>query len=315
MLGREVARRVLLIGGLSAVGATVLGCSATSESVSSPSGRSSSPVPSSVDTAAVEAELAALEAEFGGRLGVYAVDTGSGNSIGHRAQERFLLCSTAKVLAVAAVLRLRVTEPELMERVVQYDQSQVLEYAPVTAQHVADGMTVSALCDAAITVSDNTAMNLLMELVGGPDGVTDFCRSLGDEHTRVDRMEPELNVGAPGDERDTSTPEQMAVDLRELALGAGLDETGRELLVGWLRANTTGDEQIRAGLPADWQVGDKTGSGSLGEINDIAVVWPPEADPWVIAVYTAPDDPESTTGRATVAAATAIVAGALGATD
>ncbi|MGH3771485.1 MAG: class A beta-lactamase [Pseudonocardiaceae bacterium] len=258
-----------------------------------------------------EAELAALEAKFGGRLGVYGVDTGSGTTVGYRADERFLLCSTFKVFAVSAILRLRVQQPGLLDRLIRYDQSQLVTYAPVTSQHVADGMTVSALCAAALTRSDNTAANLLVQIVGGPPAVTEFCRTLGDPLTRLDRIEPDLNVGAPGDQRDTSTPARMAIDLRALALGDALDPAGRDLFVSWLKANTTGDKLIRAGLPAGWLVGDKTGSGSHGEINDIAVVWPPNHAPLVLTVYTAPTEPKSTAGPATVASAATIVTKAL----
>ena len=155
----------------------------------------------------------------------------------------------------------------------------------MTSQHVAEGMTVAALCDAAITVSDNTAANLLVRLLGGPPAVTAFARTLGDDVTRVDRIEPDLNVTAPGDQRDTSTPAQMANNLRTLVLGDALDDGSRRRLTDLLKANTTGDKTIRAGVPGDWTVGDKTGSGAQGESNDIAVAWPPRRAPVIIAVY------------------------------
>jgi beta-lactamase class A len=244
---------------------------------------------------------------------VHAIDTGSGTTVRHRADERFLMCSTHKVLAAAAIMRLRTSQPGLLDRLIRYDRAQLLDYAPVTTKHVADGMTVAALCEAAITVSDNTAANLLVQQLGGPTAVTEFARTLGDPITRLDRTEPDLNVGAPGDPRDTTTPAAMAADLRALALGDALDPPGRDLLTGWLTANTTGAALIRAGLPAGWRVGDKTGSGAQGEANDIAVVWPPGRAPLVIAVYTAPADPHATTGKATVAQAAAIVAKTLAA--
>lgn len=299
-----------MFGGLAGLGAALAGCASKPVTTAPPSSAPSAPS-SSAGVASAEAELAALEGEFGGRVGVYAVDTGDGTTVRHRADERFLMCSTHKALTVSAILRLRDRQPGLLDRVIHYDRSQVLEYAPVTSQHVADGMTVSALCDAAITRSDNTAANLLMQILGGPPAVTEFCRTLGDRITRLDRIEPELNVGAPGDLRDTSTPARMAADLRVLALGDALDPAGRDLLVGWLQASTTGDELIRAGLPADWRVGDKSGAGAHGEVNDVAVVWPPDRAPLVVAVYTVPTDPDSTAGQATVASATAIVAKAL----
>ncbi|GDY31339.1 class A beta-lactamase [Gandjariella thermophila] len=304
---QRLRRRTVLSGGLVGLGAALAGCA----SASPPGGTPSRPAAPSSPASAAEAELSRLEATFGGRLGICAVDTGSGASVRHRAGERFLMCSTFKALAVSAILRRRQQQPGLLDTVIRYDRSQLLPYAPVTSQHVAEGMTVSALCQAAITYSDNTAANLLLQVLGGPPAVTAFARTLGDQLTRLDRTEPDLNVTAAGDQRDTSTPAQMAADLRVLALGDGLDPAGRDLLVGWLKANTTGGRSIRAGLPAGWQVGDKTGSGAQGETNDIAVVWPPNHAPLVIAVYTAPADPKSTAGYATVARAATIVANAL----
>jgi beta-lactamase class A len=304
--GQPLPRRVVLLGGLAGLGSALIGCASTP--LASSSSRPSMPSPS---FSGIEAELSELEARFGGRLGVYAVDTGTGTTVRHRSDERFLMCSTSKMLEVSAILRLRQQQPGLLDRVIHYDRSQLLSYAPVTSQHLADGMSVSALCRAAITQSDNTAANLLLRILGGPPAVTAFARSLGDPLTRLDRIEPDLNVAAPGDQLDTTTPALMATDLRALALGDALDPAGRDLLVGWLKANTTGNTSIRAGLPVGWQAGDKTGSGTHGEVNDIAVVWPPNHAPLVIAVYTAPTDPKSTSGYATVAHAAGIVAKAL----
>jgi beta-lactamase class A len=303
-----LSRRTLMLGGLAGLGAVLAGCASNSEPSAAPPPPTSPSA--SADMTSAETALAALETGFG-RLGVSAIDTGSGAVIRHRADERFLMCSTSKALVASGVLRLSEHEPGLMDRVIRYDRSQLLEYAPVTSQHVADGMTVSALCDAAITVSDNTALNLLLGVLGGPADATAFVRTLGDQVTRHDRTEPDLNVGAPGDERDTSTPAQLATDLRALVLGDALAVPGRDLLTGWLKANTTGAKQIRAGVPAGWVVGDKTGSGFKGERNDIAVVWPPGRAPLVITVFTVPTDPESTRGQEIIAGAASIVAKAL----
>ena len=235
--------------------------------------------------------FAALEAQLPGKLGVFAVDAGSQATVRYRADERFLMCSTAKTLTVAAVLQRSEQRPGLLGEVIRYGQADVLEWAPVTSKHVDTGMTVRALCDAAITISDNTAANLLVRLLAGPPVVTAFARSLGDTVTRVDRLEPDLNVTSPGDLRDTSTPAQMAADLRTLALGNALRPDTRERFTSLLEANTTGAQAIRAGLPMDWRVGDKTGSGSQGECNDLAVAWPPGRAPVVVAIYVAPSDP------------------------
>jgi beta-lactamase class A len=235
--------------------------------------------------------LAQLEARSQVRLGVFGLDTATQATTSYRADERFLLCSTGKALVVAAVLKRSETDPGLLDRVIGYQRSDVLAYAPVTSLHVTEGMTVAALCDAAITVSDNTAANLLVNLLGGPPAVTAFARSIGDGVTRIDRLEPELNVTTPGDPRDTSTPSQMARNLQTLVLGDALDDAARQRFTDLLRANTTGSETIRAGLPGDWAVGDKTGSGAQGEANDIGVAWPPNRAPLIIAVYVAPRDP------------------------
>lgn len=186
-----------------------------------------------------------------------------------------------------------------------------MEHSPVTGMHLTDGMTVSALCRAAITVSDNTAVNLLSAILGGPAQVTAFVRTLGDPDTRLDRTEPDLNVTGPGDERDTTKPSRMTADLRALVLGGALSDPMRERLTAWLIGNTTGDRQIRAGLPAGWGVGDKTGSGAHAESNDVAVVWPHGRAPLLIAIYTAPPDPASTAGVPMIAEATRLAVRAL----
>jgi len=297
-------RRAVLRGGVGIAAALVAGCAGAPPPAPAPP----SPAPPAPDPGPA---LAELERRQGRRIALVALDTGSGRAVRHRADERVLMCSTAKVLIVAAVLHRRLAEPGLLERTVRYTRADLLEYAPATTPRVEGGMTVAALCEAAIVVSDNTAANLLLGLLGGPAATTAFVRTLGDGVTRLDRLEPALNETAPGDERDTSTAAAMTADLQGLVLGAALDPAGRDLLTGWLVGATTGAQQIRAGLPAGWRVGDKTGSGAQGENHDVAVAWPPGRAPLVLAVYTTPSDPESTNGRATVAEATRIAVGAL----
>jgi hypothetical protein len=188
-------RRALLGSALAGLVAVAAGCGVRL--------RLAAPSTASNSVAPAMSALAQLERQFDGRLGVCAIDTGSGVSVSYRAEERFLMCSTAKVLSVAAIQHLASGQPGLLDRLIEYAQSDILKWAPVTSQHVADGMSVAALCDAAITMSDNTAANLLVELPGGPQKVTAFARSIGDQVTSVDRLEPELNVGAPD---DTETP-------------------------------------------------------------------------------------------------------------
>ncbi|MCE0762663.1 class A beta-lactamase [Pseudonocardia kujensis] len=290
-------RRAVLLAGLAGLGALAAGCA----------DRAVPPAAPAFDPAPAQAELAELERRAGGRLGLSAVDTGSGAALGHRADERFLLCSTGKLLVAAAVLHRRPDEPDILEQQVSYTPADLVANSPETGKHTS--MTVGDLCRAALTLSDNTAMNLLLGVLGGPARVTAFVRSAGDPISRMERTETALNV-RDGD-LDTSTPARMAANIRLFALDDGLAAENRDLLVGWLRANTTGATRIRAGLPADWVVGDKTGAGARGEVNDVAVVWPPGRAPLVIAVYTEPPSPD-VDAAPTVAEAARIVARAFG---
>jgi beta-lactamase class A len=227
-----------------------------------------------------------LELKSGGRLGVCALDTTTGVPVHHRGDERFPMCSTFKVLAAAAILKDVGSRPEGLERRVRIEQADLVTYSPVTSKHVGgDGMTLRELCEAAITMSDNTAGNALLKNIGGPAGLTSFARSLGDDITRLDRTETELNEATPDDPRDTTTPNAMAANYRRLLLGDVLLPDGRDHLGKWLIANKTGDTRLRAGLPQGWRVGDKTGAGEHGTCNDVAIVWPPGRPPLIIAVY------------------------------
>ena len=253
-------------------------------------------------TGRAAARLVALERRYGGRLGVAILDTGSGRQATHRGDERFLMCSTAKLLAVAAVLARVDHGAQRLDRRIVFGREALLSYAPVTRQHVgAPGMSVAELCQAAIEVSDNTALNLLLTSLGGPATVTAFARQLGDEVTRLDRFEPDLNLGAPGDVRDTTTPSAMLATMRKLLLGDVLAEASRKHLLDWLRACITGTDKLRAGLPAGWTAGDKTGSGSHGESNDVAICFPPQREPLLVTAYYAAPDAEPSTRSAVLA--------------
>ncbi len=229
--------------------------------------------------------VSALERRHGGRLGVAIADTATKKSFAYRGDERFALCSTHKLLAAAFVLARVDQKRESLSRRVVYSKSDLVTYSPVTGKNVDGGLTVGALCEAAVTLSDNTAANLLLDSFGGPAALTGYLRSLGDNVTRLDRRETALNENKPGDPRDTTTPLAMLETTQELVLGTVLSTASRTQLVTWLVACKTGDKRLRAGIPNGWQVGDKTGGGGHNATNDVAVVWPPGRAPIVIAVY------------------------------
>jgi len=255
--------------------------------------------------------FAELEVAYDARLGVYAVDTGTGHTVEHRADERFPYGSTFKALAAAAVLEM--TTPDQLQSVVRFSGDDLVPYSPVTERRVETGMTLEDVAEAAVTVSDNTAGNLLLDRLGGPQGLEDALRAAGDDATDPARVEPELNEGRPGDVRDTSTPRALASSLRTYALGDLLDASDRRLLDGWLRGSTTGTDLVRAGLPPDWEVGDKSGTAGYGTRNDLAVVRPPGGAPIVMAVLSTRGEQGAEPEDALVAAAARVVVAELAA--
>ncbi|MFE7117160.1 class A beta-lactamase [Streptomyces sp. NPDC057654] len=224
-----------------------------------------------------------LEHKYDARLGVYAIDTGTGREVAYKDGERFAYNSTFKALAAGALLRKYSLSG--MDRLITYSKDDVIANSPVSEKHVDTGMKLGELCDAAVRFSDNTAANLMFDQIGGPKGLNAELKKIGDDVIRMERREPELSRWVPGDTRDTSTPRAMAQDLRAFVLGDILKKGERAQLTTWLRTNATGDELIRAGVPKGWVVGDKTGTGSYyGARNDIAVLWPPHKDPIVVAI-------------------------------
>ncbi|MFH7594597.1 class A beta-lactamase [Streptomyces racemochromogenes] len=236
-----------------------------------------------------------MEREHGARIGVYARNLVTGRTVVHRAEELFPICSVFKPLAVAAVLRDLDRDGEVLARRIHYTQDEVTaaEWAPVTKDHVADGMTVEALCAAAVSQSDNLAGNLLLRELGGPTAITRFARSLGDRVTRLDRWEPTLNSAEPWRTEDTTSPRAIGETYVRLLLGDALPRTDRDRLTGWLLANTTNTQRFKEGLPG-WTLADKTGGGNAyGVANDVGVVWSPAGTPVVMAVQTTrPEAPQ-----------------------
>ena len=227
--------------------------------------------------------LADLERRHGGRLGVAVVDTAFGGVAARRGDERFALCSTYKLLAAAFVLARVDSGQERLDRQVVYSRSALVAYSPVTATH--SSLTIGELCAAAVTLSDNMAGNLLLDSFGGPAALTAYLRSLGDDATRLDRTEPTLNEAAPGDPRDTTTPAAMLNTMRRIVLGNALSAPSRARITAWLIGNTTGGERLRAGVPAGWRVGDRTGAGAHNAANGVAVLWPPGRAPIVVTAF------------------------------
>ncbi len=235
---------------------------------------------------ALQRGVADLERRHGGRLGVAVLDSASGKLFAHRGDERFALCSTSKFLTIAFVLARVDRRQESLARRIVYSKDDLVAYSPITERHVGGGgLTVGEVCAAAMTVSDNTAENLLLDSLGGPTALTGALRSLGDGVTRLDRRETALNEARPGDPRDTTTPAAMLGILRGAVLGTMLSAPSRERLTAWLIANETGGERLRAGVPNGWRVGDKTGSGGNNAANDIAVIWPPGRAPIIVTAY------------------------------
>ena len=238
--------------------------------------------------------LEKLEAQHGGRLGVAMAQIGNPRrELSYRGDERFAMCSTFKVLLAAAVAARVDAERESWERQIEYGKKDLIPWAPVTEkeENLAKGaLPVEALTEAAMIWSDNTAANLMLSTVGGPEGLTRFLREHGDPTTRLDRTEPELNANLPGDPRDTSTPEAMRGSLESILFGDVLTKASQEKIRAWMVDNRTGDKRLRAGLPKDWRIGDKTGTNDNGMANDVAVAWPGAGEPVLVVVfYHAPD--------------------------
>lgn len=238
------------------------------------------------EPSALPDQLAQLEASTGGRIGLAVLDTATGQRLEHRAGERFAMCSTFKLMLAAAILaRIDAGGLKLAQRV-PYTRADLLNNSPLTAAHVAAGaLPLESLARAIVEVSDNTAANLLLGVVGGPAGYTQFLRDLGDSVTRLDRVEPALNSNLPADPRDTSSPAAMLADMHKTLLDTALTVSSRERLLGWMRNCRTGRERLRARLPAGWTAGDKTGTGDRGAVNDLAILWPPKRPPVLIACY------------------------------
>ncbi len=230
-------------------------------------------------------QVEALEKASGGRIGVYALDTGTGKFAGHREDQRFPMCSTFKFLLTAAVLKRLDDGKESLDRTLPIPNKPLIGHSPLTEPHAGATMSVSALCNAILNQSDNTAANVLLDAIGGPPAITAFARSMGDDLTRLDRNEPDLNSSIDGDLRDTTTPIAMAKDLQRILLGNALKPTSRRQITEWMENSLTGLERLRKDIPEGWRAADKTGSNGEHTTNDIAVLWPIHHAPVIVTCY------------------------------
>ena len=226
------------------------------------------------------------ETELGARIGLAVHDLETGKRWEYKSNERFPLSSTFKTLACANVLQRVDLGKERMDRVVRFSESNLVTYSPVTEKHVGKkGMSLAKLCQATLSTSDNSAANFILQAIGGPKALTKFLRSIGDDTTRLDRWETELNEAVPGDKRDTTTPIAMVATLEKLLIDETLSVKSRQQLESWLKGNEVGDALFRKGVPSDWIVADRTGAGGYGSRAITAVMWPPNRKPIVAALY------------------------------
>lgn len=232
----------------------------------------------------VQEKLAALEAASGGKIGLSALNTANNTRIQYKAEMRFPMQSTFKVMGVAAALKQGMRDLDLLQQKLPYGKEDLVSWSPITEKHLGEGMTISELSAATIMFSDNTAINLLIKKLGGPAAITAFARSIGDPAFRLDYWEPHLNSN-PEDIQDTTTPAAAEKSLYALTLGNTLAPKQQAQLLTWMKGNTTGEMRIRAGVPKEWVVADKTGSGDYGVTNDIGLIWPPQGPPIVLAIY------------------------------
>ncbi len=262
----------------------------------------------------VSQPLSQLETSFDGQIGVYAINTGNGQVIAYRADQRFPFQSTSKLLDVAALLKQSNSKSGLMQKKIHYTESDLMTWHPITGKYLGSGMTLEALSAAAMSYSDNPAANLIIKEVGGPVAVTRYAHSIGNQSFNMEHDERALNSD-PNNPDDTVTPKDMAISLQKLILGNALSKSQRAELVAWMMANTTSYKRMRSGVPIGWTIADKTGSGSYGVANDIGLLWSPLCKPIVLAIYTVSSQKSAKPNDAIVAQTTQIVMNALAEQD
>ncbi|MGB0969956.1 MAG: class A beta-lactamase [Mycobacterium sp.] len=308
------SRRHLLVGGLSV--ALLAACSDPPGAVQADSAADLDAGPEAdVDAGppvpTTDNRIELLEQRYGVVVGLWALDVLGGRSLAHRAEERFAMCSTFKTYAAAAVVRKSERGEIALSDTVTIEPADIIAHSPVTGTRVGAAMTLAELCRAALQQSDNAAANWLLRVLGGPSAVTEFARSIGDEESRLDRWETELNSAVPGDLRDTTTPGALGLGYRNLLAGKALGAAGRQQLTDWMLGN--GTSSMRAGLPAGWTSADKTGSGGYGTTNDVGIAYAPDGQQLLLSMMSrsATDDPAALNQRPMLGELAAIAVGDL----
>ena len=288
----QLSRRHVLLGGLTLAAAAC----AQKPALANP------PPVSSFDQ-----RIAGLEQAHNALIGLSAADLNTDRSLSHRADDLFAMCSTFKTYLSARVLQIAERGELSLDQTIFVDPSAIIANSPRTQPRAGGEMTLAELCQAVLQVSDNAAANLLLQRIGGPPAITAFARSIGDDRSRLDRWETELNSAIPGDPRDTSTPEALGGGYRALLTGDVLGARQRQQLEDWMRANET--SSMRAGLPPGWTSADKTGSGDYGSTNDVGIAYGPDGQRILLSIMTRSqtDDPKAENLRPLIGEVTALV--------
>lgn len=258
----------------------------------------------------INEQLQQLERKFNRKLGIYAIDTSSNKVIAHRANERFPFQSTLKFIGAAALLH-QDTKQGLINKKVIIKQKDIVPWAPISSKFLNKKASLETLAMAAVSFSDNTAINIIVRQLGGLNAINAFARKTANKSFQLNHDEPNLNSD-PSKKFDTATPKDMALSVQNILLGNVLKQQQRMLLLDWMKNNTTGYKRIRAGVPLGWLVADKTGSGRYGIANDVGIIWSPADKPIVLAIFSKNNNANDLACDQVVAAATEVILAGFG---
>lgn len=254
--------------------------------------------PAFADTAeqALSKTIARIETEMKARVGVQIYDSGTGWGWGHRQDERFLMASTFKALLCGAVLQAVDRGEVSLDEKLKIRAEDISNHAPVAEKYIGGSLTIARLCHATLDQSDNTAANLLVDRLGGPQAVTEFLRGIGDQVTRLDRKEPDLNIFVAGDPRDTTSPAAVVKSWEAMLTGDVLSSKSRSQLTEWLSTGGVTGKLLRPSVPKGWQVADRSGGGREHTRNIVAMLTPPGRAPIFVAIFVS-DTPANWSSR------------------